>query len=310
MSMSKASIAEINGSLRRLVAEDLTPQSDHPGFLSLKARYLQNGHITRLIDCYARILHALQPNASVAVLGASPLEGFLLGRPGTVGSYQLYGSQEHLVYRSAGDYQFSRAVDGVRDAEIYSVKRLNLETALPDKDESFDAVICLEVLEHLRRDPLAFMTEVHRVLRPGGALFLSTPNINSAKAISRALDWENPMFFPSFGPPPAGIIHAHEYSLFELLALLKCSGLGAQQVDSFDHPETETFNHDTEYRSARLVDEDTLRRLGISRVDTSAVDAALKGSRLRGDYFFIHATRAAAMPQQPYAPLFCLFEEN
>lgn len=233
-----------------------------------------------------------------------------MGRPGTVGSYQLYGSQEHLVYRSAGDYQFSRAVDGVRDAEIYSVKRLNLETALPDKDESFDAVICLEVLEHLRRDPLAFMTEVHRVLRPGGALFLSTPNINSAKAISRSLDWENPMFFPSFGPPPAGIIHAHEYSLFELLALLKCSGLGAQQVDSFDHPETETFNHDTEYRSARLVDEDTLTRLGISRVDTSAVDAALKGSRLRGDYFFIHATRAAAMPQQPYAPLFCLFEEN
>jgi len=40
---------------------------------------------------------------------------------------------------------------------------------LPFKDASFDAVICAHVLEHLR-DPLEGISEMVRVLRPGGIL--------------------------------------------------------------------------------------------------------------------------------------------
>lgn len=42
-------------------------------------------------------------------------------------------------------------------------------------DESFDCVISFQVIEHIRRDK-EFVREIHRVLRPGGQLVLTTPN--------------------------------------------------------------------------------------------------------------------------------------
>lgn len=47
---------------------------------------------------------------------------------------------------------------------------------LPFPDESFDAVLLSEVLEHLMYSPLPMFREIRRVLRPGGVLLLSTPN--------------------------------------------------------------------------------------------------------------------------------------
>lgn len=40
----------------------------------------------------------------------------------------------------------------------------------------FDYVVCFQVIEHICDDAF-FMSEIHRVLKPGGKLILSTPNI-------------------------------------------------------------------------------------------------------------------------------------
>jgi len=45
---------------------------------------------------------------------------------------------------------------------------------LPVDDASFDHVLCVEVLEHVR-EPLPFLAELGRALRPGGSLALTVP---------------------------------------------------------------------------------------------------------------------------------------
>jgi SAM-dependent methyltransferase len=51
-------------------------------------------------------------------------------------------------------------------------------TALPFPDASFDRALCLDVLEHLAyEDQPRALAELHRVLRPGGELLVSVPNL-------------------------------------------------------------------------------------------------------------------------------------
>lgn len=49
---------------------------------------------------------------------------------------------------------------------------------LPFTGESFDLVVCLWVLEHLK-DPQTVLREVRRVLRPGGHFVFLTPNLSN-----------------------------------------------------------------------------------------------------------------------------------
>jgi SAM-dependent methyltransferase len=60
----------------------------------------------------------------------------------------------------------------------------DLNLRWPFEDESFDAAMGIEVLEHLE-NPRFFFRELSRVLRPGGLAVVSTPNLTSV--LSRLL---------------------------------------------------------------------------------------------------------------------------
>jgi SAM-dependent methyltransferase len=64
-----------------------------------------------------------------------------------------------------------RAAGRLPDAEI---ARVAPDEPLPFVDGEFELVLCVETIEHVR-DVQLFLSEVRRVLRPGGGLALTTP---------------------------------------------------------------------------------------------------------------------------------------
>ncbi|MGK5092926.1 class I SAM-dependent methyltransferase [Deltaproteobacteria bacterium TL4] len=55
------------------------------------------------------------------------------------------------------------------------------QTKFPAADESYDLVIMCETLEHLNFNPLPLLSEINRILKPNGKLYLSLPNLASLK---------------------------------------------------------------------------------------------------------------------------------
>ena len=60
--------------------------------------------------------------------------------------------------------------------EGVTIQQADLNQALPYRNEEFDAVTAIAVIEHIF-DPYFTITEIHRVLRPGGQLIMEVPNL-------------------------------------------------------------------------------------------------------------------------------------
>ncbi len=69
---------------------------------------------------------------------------------------------------------------------------LDAERPLPFRTGSLDRVYCFDVLEHVA-DIVGVITEVHRVLRAGGKVFITTPHFSCANS------WTDPTHRHHFG---------------------------------------------------------------------------------------------------------------
>lgn len=81
---------------------------------------------------------------------------------------------------------------------------------------AFDAVACFETVEHLTLDELrALLAAVAQALRPGGRLYVSTPNIHHPWAYLRSATHRTPFCYDELG----GLVEMHGFAVD---ALLRC----------------------------------------------------------------------------------------
>ncbi|MDR2134969.1 MAG: class I SAM-dependent methyltransferase [Treponema sp.] len=83
---------------------------------------------------------------------------------------------------------------------------------------SFDAALASHLIEHLNA-PAAFVREVHRLLRPGGRFFVTTPNIAGLQAEMFGGRWRSAIFD-----------HLYLFSVKTLAALLGAAGFSVERV--------------------------------------------------------------------------------
>jgi len=109
--------------------------------------------------------------------------------------------------------------------------------AVPDDlawpDESFDTVLCYDVLEHLY-DPWSATRRLAALLKPGGQLHLSVPNARSKEL------WLPLLLQGRFRYKPEGIMdvtHVRFFGRKDAMEMLEAAGL---DVVSVDHAKPET----------------------------------------------------------------------
>jgi SAM-dependent methyltransferase len=111
---------------------------------------------------------------------------------------------------------------------------LDLNRRFPIEDGRFGYVSCIEGIEHLQ-DHFQFVRECHRVLKPGGRLVLSTPNIlNLASRLKFLMSG-----FYSLVPRPINEFsavpvfdHIHPLTYYQLRYMLHTQGFEIEQVET------------------------------------------------------------------------------
>lgn len=139
----------------------------------------------------------------------------------------------------------------LKELTKWSYVKVVPESKLPFQDQSFDLVFHHDVVEHVN-SPFLFLSEQYRVLKPGGSLILSTPNLLRPFNIMRLLCGS--LTFPKkIGEDGVlgDLVHVHEFSEYELLLLLKEIGFtdvkllptyfGFGQFKLFDTPDKTPF---------------------------------------------------------------------
>lgn len=109
------------------------------------------------------------------------------------------------------------------ERHVFEFDHFNVEKdAFPYGDESFDVVLCCEILEHLLEDPTHMLCEIHRVLKRDGCLVLTTPNVKSMANTLKLLFGLN-VYGKYSGYGPYGR-HNREYLPGEVRGLLEACG--------------------------------------------------------------------------------------
>lgn len=122
---------------------------------------------------------------------------------------------------------------------------------LPFPDNHFDVALCCELIEHLQEDPVHMLAELHRVVKWGGLVIVTTPNIASAFSVREALAGRTPNIYSLYNRQSVGDRHAREYTPGDVQTALEAAGF--KVIKLF----TENVWHETEEEFLRWLDATT-----------------------------------------------------
>ena len=211
------------------------------------ARGYLNTHQTRLVRTLA-ITPPGGPEDRVLEMGAylqiTPALRTKLGYGEVRGCYYgKLGRSDRREVTSENGETFACTIDHF-DAE---------KDRFPYPDGHFSTVLCGELIEHLFEDPMHLMSEINRILKPGGHLVLTTPNVASLRAISAILQGYHPGFFHAYIKPADGsgevdARHNREYAPREVHLLFENSGFEVTLLETGEfrdepHPEFGWIDH-------------------------------------------------------------------
>ena len=110
----------------------------------------------------------------------------------------------------------------------------------PYPDHFFDVVVFCEIIEHLQFDPFSALKEIKRILKPGGQLIVTTPNVARLDNVFQIAAGKNINDrYSGYGPYGR---HNREYTQAEIESLLQLMGFAVEKGFTanvyFNHPLT------------------------------------------------------------------------
>jgi len=163
----------------------------------------------------------------------------------------------------ANEVGFKEAAVPFRNWENYRFFLGNPERfPYPIESESFDLILCGEVIEHMSIDPMALLVEINRILVVGGKIVITTPNIVGSRSILAALENRMPFNFYAFNKNGSSDRHNIEYSPGLLSEIVKAAGFDIEDlitVNAWSLPDPRVeeiysmFDFDSEMRGDDII---------------------------------------------------------
>jgi SAM-dependent methyltransferase len=194
------------------------------------------GHIIIGFFQTFKMLPQDESGARLLELGASPYFMSLIIEHFT--NYTLFLA-DGIIKGSEPTFSTIRLANKISGEEIlFNYKTFNVEIdQFPYPDDSFDLVLCCELIEHLILDPSHMLCEIHRILKPGGHILITTPNVLVLRNLVSLLIHKRNIYYPYSGYGIYGR-HNREWTITELVQVVSGCGFQIEKnkiVDTYPH---------------------------------------------------------------------------